>query len=200
MPTHLLGRTSFGDSKNTGNLITIEEANNLLNEWVPNDRLRLHMKQVASLMRSWAIEKENADQQTALKWELAGLLHDADWEKYPDDHCRIIIEELEKRNVDPDIMHAIASHGPAHFGVEPETNMDKMLFAFDELSGLIHAYSLMRPNGYEGMDVKGVKKRLKEKSFAANVSREEINDACSRANINLDELIGFIIPRQSVVQ
>jgi len=100
MPTHHLGRTGFGDPKNTGNLIAIEEANNLLNEWVPNDRLRLHMKQVASLMRSWAIENENADQQTALKWELAGLLHDADWEKYPDDHCRIIIEELEKRNID----------------------------------------------------------------------------------------------------
>lgn len=109
MPTHLLGRTSFGDVKNSGNVITIEEADKLLNEWVPNDRLRLHMKQVASLMRSWAIERENADQHTALKWELAGLLHDADWEKYPDDHCRIIIEELEKRNIDPEIIRCIAS-------------------------------------------------------------------------------------------
>ena len=78
--------------------------------------------------------------------------------------------------------------------------MDKMLYAFDELSGLIHAYSLMRPNGYEGMDVKGVKKRLKEKSFAANVSRDDINDACERAGINLDELIAFIIPIQTKVE
>jgi predicted hydrolase (HD superfamily) len=101
--------------------------------------------------------------------------------------------------VDPEVLHGIASHGPAHFGVEPETNLDKMLFAFDELSGLIHAYSLMRPGGYEGMDVKGVRKRLKEKSFAANVSREEITDACSRAGIELDELIAFIIPRQAMV-
>jgi predicted hydrolase (HD superfamily) len=77
--------------------------------------------------------------------------------------------------------------------------MDKMLFAFDELSGLIHAYSLMRPSGYEGMDVKGVKKRLKEKAFAANVSREEITDACKRANIVIDEIIAFIIPRQAQV-
>jgi len=158
------------------------------------------MRQVAHLMKCWAAEKEGLNGEDQWRWEMAGLLHDADWDQWPDLHCKKIIEELEKRNVDPDIMHAIASHGPAHFGVEPETNMDKMLFAFDELSGLIHAYSLMRPNGYEGMDVKGVKKRLKEKSFAANVSREEINDACSRANINLDELIGFIIPRQSVVQ
>jgi predicted hydrolase (HD superfamily) len=77
--------------------------------------------------------------------------------------------------------------------------MDKMLFAFDELSGLIHAYSLMRPGGYEGMDVKGVKKRLKDKAFAANVSREDIDDACNRANISLDELIDFIITRQGSV-
>ena len=91
-------------------------------------------------------------------------------------------------------------HGHVHFGVQPETKMDKMLYAFDELSGLIHAYSLMRPNGYEGMDVKGVKKRLKEKSFAANVSREDINDACERAEIPLDELIAFIIEHQPDVK
>ncbi len=74
-----------------------------------------------------------------------------------------------------------------------------MLYAFDELSGLIHAYSLMRPGGYDGMELKGVKKRLKEKSFAANVSREEINDACSRAGISLDDLINFIILKQPEV-
>jgi predicted hydrolase (HD superfamily) len=71
-----------------------------------------------------------------------------------------------------------------------------MLYAFDELSGLIHAYSLMRPGGYDGMELKGVKKRLKEKSFAANVSRDEINDACNRAGIALDDVINFIISKQ----
>ena len=74
--------------------------------------------------------------------------------------------------------------------------MDKMLYAFDELSGLIHAYSLMRPNGYEGMDVKGVMKRLKEKTFASGVSRDDIHDACARAEIKLDDLIVFIISNQ----
>lgn len=132
------------------------------------------------------------------KW--AGLLHDADWDQWPEQHCKKIIEELESRKVDPEIIRAIASHGPAHFGVEPETKMDKMLFAFDELSGLIHAYSLMRPSGYEGMELKGVKKRLKEKSFAANVSRDEINDALSRAELTMDEMIEFIIKRQGDVQ
>src|SRR5262250_1020621 len=185
MPTHLLGRTSFGDLKNTGNLMTIEEADKLLHEWVSNDRLRLHMKQVASLMRSWAIEKENADQQTALKWELAGLLHDADWEKFPNDHCRIIIEELEKRNIDPEIIHCIASHGPNYFGVQPENKMDKMIYAIDELSGFVHASALIRPTRYEGMDVKSVMKKLKMPSFAAQVSRDDINDAVSRVDISL---------------
>src|SRR5205814_9746792 len=108
--------------------------------------------------------------------------------------------ELERRNVDPEIIHAIASHGPGYFGVEPETKMDKMLYAFDELSGLVHAYSLMRPEGYEGMELKGVKKRLKEKSFAANVSREDIKDACDKAGISLDELIAFIIAHQPNVK
>ncbi|MGH2565296.1 MAG: hydrolase, partial [Ginsengibacter sp.] len=75
MPTHNLNRSTFGDPQNSGNLMSIEEANQLLNEWVPNERLRLHMKQVAAVMKAWAIEKENADEITALKWELAGLLH-----------------------------------------------------------------------------------------------------------------------------
>lgn len=196
----LLGREVFGDEKNKGNALSKQEAEDLLNDWVKNPRLKLHMKQVAYLMHAWAEDRENLNNDDAWKWELAGLLHDADWDQWPETHCKKIIEELEKRNVDSEIIHAIASHGPEHFGVEPETKMDKMLYAFDELSGLIHAYSLMRPNGYEGMDVKGVKKRLKEKSFAANVSREEINDACNRASISLDELIVFIIEKQPSVQ
>jgi predicted hydrolase (HD superfamily) len=196
MAVHKLDRSEFGDPANAGNLMTIEEAHSLLNEWVPNDRLRLHMKQVAAVMKAWAIKKENADEQTALKWELAGLLHDADWEKYPDDHCRIIIDELERRNIDPEVIHCVASHGPRYFGVEPNNKMDKMIYVFDELSGLIHAYSLMRPEGYAGMEVKGVKKRLKEKSFAANVSRDDINDAFSRIEHQPDEIMQFIIEHQ----
>src|SRR5437899_1568100 len=150
-----LNRDTFGDPANKGNVLTRQEAEGILNDWVLNDRLKLHMKQVAYLMRSWAKDKEQLNDADQWRWEMAGLLHDADWDQWPDLHCKRIIEELEKRKVDPEIIQAIASHGPAHFGVEPETKMDKMLFAFDELSGLIHAYSLMRPNGYEGMDVKG---------------------------------------------
>ncbi|HEY4875152.1 MAG TPA: HD domain-containing protein [Puia sp.] len=198
--THLLGRSDFGNPTNAGNIMTIEDATILLNDWVPNERLRLHMKQVAAVMKAWAIEKENADEKTALKWEIAGLLHDADWEKFPNDHCRIIIEELEKRNIDPEIIHCIASHGPKYFGVEPNNTMDKMIYVFDELSGFIHASALIRPTKYDGMDVKSVMKKLKNLSFAAQVSRDDIQDAISRINFSLEEIIEFIIQHQHSVQ
>ena len=199
MSTRNLGRSAFGDPKNAGNLLTLEEAGILLNEWVPNEKLRLHMKQVAANMKAWAIEKEGADEPTALKWELAGLLHDADWEKYPDDHCRVIVEELERRNIDPEVIHCIASHGPSVFGVEPVSKMDKMIYAIDELSGFIHAAALIRPTLYEGLEVKSVLKRLKTPSFAAQVSREDIEDAVSRIDIPLEELIQFIIDHQKKI-
>lgn len=191
-----LGRQTFGDPADAGTVLSREAAAELLQEWVKNDRLRLHMEQVGLLMGRWAREKENLGAEDQWRWELAGLLHDADWDQWPAEHCRRIIEELEKRRIDPEIIHAIASHGPLHFGVEPVTRMDKMLYAFDELSGLVHAYSLMRPGGYDGMELKGVNKRLKEKTFAAGVSREDIADACARAGITQNELIGFILAHQ----
>jgi predicted hydrolase (HD superfamily) len=194
-----LGRNEFGNPANAGNVLSRGEAEALFMDWVKNPRLQLHMRQVAHLMHCWAKEKAGLDEAGQWRWEMAGLLHDADWDQWPEQHCKKIIEYLEEKQVDPEIIHAIASHGPAHFGVEPNSVMGKMLFAFDELSGLIHAYSLMRPGGYDGMDVKGVKKRLKEKTFAAGVSREEIADACRRAEIELDDLITFIVPRQATV-
>lgn len=196
----LLNRSTFGNEANKGKTLSVDDAEQLFYAWVINPRLRLHMKQVAYLMKCWAAQREGLDEIDQWCWEMAGLLHDADWDQWPELHCKKIVEELEARNVDPEIIRAIASHGPAHFGVEPETKMDKMLYAFDELSGLIHAYSLMRPNGYDAMDVRGVKKRLKEKSFAANVSREDIADACNRAYLELDDLIQFIIINQPLVK
>ena len=196
---HRLDRTRFGDPANTGKLMSMEEAHRLLEEWVPNERLRLHMKQVAAVMRAWAIGREGADEKTAQAWELSGLLHDADWEKYPDGHCRIIIEELERREIDPYVIRCIASHGPRYFGVEPETKMEKMIYVFDELSGFIHAAALIRPTRYEGMDVKSVMKKLKTVNFAAQVNRDDINDALSRIDHPLEEIIQFIIDHQQAV-
>lgn len=194
-----LGRNTFGDPADAGKLMSIEEAHQLLADWVPNERLRLHMKQVAGVMKAWAFEKEGADATTALKWELAGLLHDADWDKHPNDHCRIIIEELERRHIDPEVIHCIASHGPRYFGVEPNNTMDKMIYVFDELSGFIHAAALIRPTRYEGMDAKSILKKLKTPSFAAQVNRDDITDALSRIDTPLEEIIQFIIDHQKDV-
>lgn len=191
-----LNRTEFGKIENKGNVLTKEEAYLLLNDWVKNERLQLHMKQVAHLMKCWATEKEGLDEAGQWRWEMAGLLHDADWDQWPEQHCKKIIEELELRNIDPEIIRAIASHGPSHFGVEPVTRMDKMLYAFDELSGLVHAYSLLRPEGYVGMELKGVKKRFKEKAFAAGVNRDEVLDALRRAEVEIDVIAQFIIEKQ----
>jgi len=195
-----LGRNSFGNPANAGNVIPENEAMQLLNDWVSNERLRLHMKQVAAVMKAWALKKENLSEEEAYKWWLAGLLHDADWEKHPAEHCRIIIEELEKRNIDPSIIQCIASHGPRHFGVEPRSTMDKMIYAFDELSGFIHAAALIRPTRYEGMDVKSIQKKLKTPSFAAQVSRDDIADAISRVTIPQEEIIDFIINHQKNIE
>lgn len=191
-----LNRKEFGHSQNVGRILLHEEAKGILNEWVKNERLKVHMKQVAHLMKSYAEGLGLTDLEIAM-WYQAGLLHDADWDQWPEQHCRKIIEELESRNVDPSMIRAIASHGPRYFGVEPISLMDKMLYAFDELSGFVHAYSLMRPEGYVGMEVKGVKKRLKDKTFAAQVSREDIQDASERAAISVDELIAFVITHQA---
>lgn len=200
MSERFLGRTQFGNPQNAGKLMPDAEAHALLEDWVPNEKLRLHMKQVAAVMKAWALEKCNADELTARKWELAGLLHDADWEKWPDQHCRVIVEELENRGIDPEVIQCIASHGPRVFGVEPVSEMDKMIYAIDELSGFIHACTLVRPTGYEGLEAKSVLKRLKSPAFAAQVSREDIQDAVSRIGISLEELIEFIVRAQRVVR
>ena len=194
-----LSRSQFGSPENKGNVLTEAEALELLFAWVENERLRLHMKQVAAVMKAWALEREGASEEEAHKWWLAGLLHDADWEKHPAEHCRVIIEELERRNLDPAIIRCIASHGPRHFGVEPESRMDKMIYVFDELSGFVHASALVRPQRYDGMDVKSVQKKLKTPSFAAQVSREDIDDAISRIDSDPGEIIAFVIEKQKDV-
>ena len=190
-----LGRQEFGNPANKGNLPTRDEVRSLLDEWIKNERLRLHMHQVGGLLRALA-QKKGHDETTQWLWEAAGLLHDADWDQWPDDHCGKIISYGEEKGWDPDLLHAIASHGPAHFGVDPVNELDHLIYALDELSGFVHAVSLVRPEGYEGMAVKSVKKKMKEKSFAAQVNRDEIADGASRAGIPIDDLIQFVIDVQ----
>ncbi len=195
--SHNLGRQTFRSEN--GAVPSEKWARALLAEWVKNPRLRLHCVQVGSLMAAWAKEKRGLGDADVLKWKISGLLHDADWDQWPNEHCRRIIEYLEKEEVDAEILHAIASHSPAFFGVEPQNDMDKMLYAFDELSGFIHAVSLVRPEGYGGMKAQSVRKKLKDKRFAAQVNRADIEDSSERINVELNELIDFIIAHQAEV-
>ena len=119
---------------------------------------------LATYLNAGLMNKRGFDKTEQWKWQMTGWLHDADWDQWPDEHCRKIVDELEHRNIDPDVIHAIASHGPKHFGVEPVNKLDHMLYAFDELSGFLHAYSLMRPR-YNGNGSQRVIKRLKDKTF-----------------------------------
>ena len=199
--SHNLGRQTFGSEADRGRVPSQEWATKLLQEWVNNPRLQLHCMQVGAIMAAWARENTGTcRRQEVEKWRVVGILHDADWDQWPDEHCGRIIGYLEEQHYDPEILHAIASHSPAFFGVEPVSSMDKMLYAFDELSGFIHAVSLVRPDGYEGMKAKSVKKKLKDKGFAAQVNRSDIEDAVSRVDVELDELINFIAEHQAAVR
>ncbi len=143
-----LNRTVFGSPADRGKLPTRQEAEALLDSWVANERLKLHMRQVGALLETWT--KERLNPADADLWYLSGLLHDADWDKWPETHPQKTIAWLEEHHCDPDLIHAVAAHGPKHFGVPPVNELDRMIFAFDELSGFVHAVSLVRPAGYDG--------------------------------------------------
>jgi predicted hydrolase (HD superfamily) len=194
MTVQPLGRQEFGRPEDKDFIIPRDEALQIVIDWIVNEKLRVHCRQVGGLMEAWARSKSYSDLEIE-KWYLAGLLHDADWDKYPELHCQKIIELLESKHVSPDILHAIASHSPRYFGVTPVSEMDKMIYAFDELSGLIHAYSLMR-GGYDGMEVKGVTKKLKDKAFAAGVDRADVADAQVMCGVPMEEIIQFVISTQ----
>ncbi len=126
---------------------------------------------------------------------LAGLLHDMDYERFPDPetgHPRMAIEELERRDVDPEVVHAVAAHAP-YLGVEPTSDMARALLAVDELSGFVVAVAQVRPEGIHGMTPKSVKKKLKTPAFAAAVSREDVARGPEQLGMELDALIALVI-------
>ena len=123
-------------------------------------------------------------------WAAVGMLHDIDFELYPDQHCVKAVELLHAENVDEDMIHAVVSHGWGICSdVEPERYMEKVLFAVDELTGLIGAAALMRPTGFEGMEVKSVMKKFKDKKFAAGCSRDVITKGAERLEMTVPELV-----------
>ena len=149
----------------------------------------LHALTVEGVMRWYAQELGFGAE--ADFWSLAGLLHDVDFEKYPQLHCKKAPELLAEINAEPELVHAVCSHG---FGlcsdVEPEQQMEKVLFAVDELTGLIGAAARMRPSkSVIDMELSSLKKKFKDKKFAAGCSREVIQDGTARLGWTLDETL-----------
>lgn len=152
--------------------MTRGEAMELVRSMVQNENLVRHMLAVEAAVRDYASDY-GGDPGV---WALAGLLHDADWEAYPDEHPKVAIKALGDRGDVPDeVLHAIAAHAPERTGVEPTTDLDKVLFACDELAGFINACALVRPQRLEGLTPKSVEKRLKSPAFAAGVNRSDVN-------------------------
>jgi putative nucleotidyltransferase with HDIG domain len=165
-----------------------EQSEQLLKKHVTNDALRHHCHMVASAMEAYAQEL-GEDREL---WYQTGLLHDLDWEEYPDEHPHKAVNEFLVEY--PEVLrNAILAHGPERTGREPETLMERYLFACDELSGFLHAYALMRPEEYVGMKASKVRKKLKDKAFAANVSREDITKGFELIESEPAEHIQFLI-------
>ncbi len=165
-----------------------EQAEKLLSTHISNLALRVHCQMVAQAMQAYAQELG----QDKELWYQAGLLHDLDWEKYPDEHPNRAIKEILVE-YPPELLDAIAAHAPDRTGKHAQTLIERYLFANDEISGFMHAVSLMRPNGFQDMEPRSVKKKLKDKSFATNVSREDIQRGLELIDKSLDEHLQFLI-------
>jgi len=153
--------------------MTPESARALMHDWVQSQALRTHMETVGLCCRAYAqkLDSANAD-----RWQAAGILHDFDYEKHPtaEEHPKVGVAHLRSMNVDVEILTAILGHAAERTGITRETPMAKALFACDELAGFIVACAKVRPNGISDLEPRSVKKKLKDKAFAANVSREDI--------------------------
>ncbi len=167
---------------------TRQESRELLKKYVKTEALLNHCYMVAKAMEAYA-QLLGEDQEL---WYQAGLLHDLDWEMFPDEHPNKAVNEL-LADYPFELVEAIKAHAPGRTGKQPVTRIEKYLFACDEISGLMNAVSLMRPNGFADMEVKSVKKKIKDKSFAANVSREDIKLGFELIEKTPEEHIAFLI-------
>ena len=169
--------------------MTREEAWELLTEYNQDEFHLLHAQTVENTMRYFARELGFADEEDF--WGIVGLLHDLDFEKYPEEHCIKAPELLREGGVGEDIIHGVVSHGYGiTVDVAPEHEMEKVLFAADELTGLIWAAALMRPSkSTKDMELKSLKKKYKNKGFAAGCSREVIERGAEQLGWELDKLL-----------
>jgi predicted hydrolase (HD superfamily) len=175
--------------------MTPDEARALMHEWTESEALRVHMECVAACMGAYAEKHAPGNEPERDRWIVAGLLHDFDYERHPtlEEHPIKGVEHL-KANTDLDegIIHTILAHAP-HTGTTRDSMMDKCIFAVDELAGFIVACCKVRPNGIADLAPKSVKKKLKDKAFAAAVSREDINQGIEELGVDRSEHIQLCI-------
>lgn len=166
-----------------------EAAWNLMCEWTESESLRKHMLAVEAAMVAYARHFEEDEE----LWAATGLLHDMDYEKHPTpaEHPMVGVRELESRGYPEEILEAIKGHAD-YLDVPRTTPLAKTLYAVDELSGFITACALMRPERLEGLKAKSVRKKMKQKSFAAAVNREDIVRGAEELGVDLDEHIEFV--------
>jgi putative nucleotidyltransferase with HDIG domain len=170
-------------------VVNREDAWDLMCKWTESDSLRKHMLAVEAAMRAYA-RRFGEDEE---KWGVTGLLHDMDYEKYPtqDGHPMVGVRELERLGYPDDVLHAIKGHAD-YLDVPRDTLMSKTLYAVDELSGFIVACAMVRPEGLENMKAKSVRKKMKQKSFAAAVNRDDIVHGAEELGVDLNEHIEFV--------
>jgi predicted hydrolase (HD superfamily) len=170
---------------------TREDAWALVCEWIQSDSLRKHVLGVEAAMRAYA-RRDGEDEET---WAITGLVHDLDYERYPDletGHPRYALKELEARSYPREIIDAVAGHAD-FMGVPRTTRLAKALYGVDELSGFVAACALVRPTGMEGMKPKSVRKKLKQPSFAAKVDRDQIRRGIEELGVEESEHIQLVI-------
>lgn len=175
--------------------MTRDEAYALLCEYTQSDSLRKHMLAVEAAMRAYA-EKFGEDVE---KWGIVGLLHDFDYEKWPNppDHPLQGAAILEQRGYPDDVIYAIKSHADYIGDCPRRSKLDKTLYACDELAGFIAACAMVRPDGIAGMKAKSVRKKMKQKSFAAAVNRDDIVRGAEDLGVDLNEHVQFVIDAMS---
>ncbi len=162
----------------------------LLHKYIQNESLRKHCYSVESAMKLYA-KKLDEDEEC---WGNAGLLHDLDWEMYPDTHPNTASPILEQEGYDKEFIDAILGHAyPDRTDVPRESQLSKYLFACDEITGFIMAYSLMKSGGLNEVESKSIKKKMKDKAFARNVNREDVIKGAEEIGMDLDEHIKNII-------
>ena len=171
-------------------MLTLESAKELNATMVTEDHLLLHAKNVSYAMGAMA----NHFGEDAEHWQAVGMLHDYDYEKYPDEHLQHTKEPLLEAGVPEEDVRAILSHGYGICSdVKPETNMEKSLFTVDELTGIIQACARMRPNGICDLEVKSFMKKFKDKAFAAKCNRQLILQGCEMLGMEVRDVAAICI-------